>query len=344
MKTRRQSAARKKNPAPGLTDQRIDRLLTLLLEHPMIFLSGAKIAKEIGVGRSSVWQWVERLRALGVRVKSHPGSGYQLETIPDILTPGLLSEKIRSTPFGKRIHHFFKIDSTNRHAMELGSEGEPHGTLVVAEEQTAGRGRLGRTWHSQKGKGIYASFLLRPNLHPAQAPLLTIAAGLAVRDAVKDVTNLEADLRWPNDLLLEGKKFCGILLEMQAEARNIKYVVVGVGLNVNQTRFPKELAPIATSLRMAGGRAASRTEILVRLLAAFDRYYNLLLAEGGKALVAGFVKASSLARGRRVRIVETREEFTGTTAGLDPQGCLLVRRDDTGKTVAILAGDVREAQ
>ena len=336
------------NADKGSTDRRIDRLLAVMLAHPMLVLSGAKIAREIGVSRSSVWRWVQRLRALGVRVKSYPKTGYQLETVPDILAPSLLSERLRSTPFGQRVHHFFRIGSTNAHAMELAAAGEPHGALVVAEEQTAGRGRLGRAWHSPKASGIYVSVILRPRLSPAEAPLLTLAAGLAARDAVQEITGLAIDLRWPNDLLLAegdhpGKKFCGILTEMQAEARAIRHVVIGVGLNVNHSRFPTGLAATATSLRLATGREYSRLDILVRLLAALDGYYNRLLTEGGRALVDSFQKASSFARGKRVRVTGVREDYTGTTAGLDAAGCLLVKRDDSGKTEPVLAGDVREA-
>jgi BirA family biotin operon repressor/biotin-[acetyl-CoA-carboxylase] ligase len=343
MTNRKKQSARKTADGPDSTDQRIDRLLTLLLEHPMIFLSGAKIAKEIGVGRSSVWHWVERLRALGVKVKSHPGAGYMLERTPDVLTPSMLRARLRATPFGKKIHHFFRIGSTNDHAMELAAAGEPHGTLVVAEEQTAGRGRLDRRWQSPKSTSISVSFILRPPLSPAEAPLLTLAAGLAVHDAVREVTEFTADLRWPNDLLLDSKKFCGILTEMQAEARNIRHVVVGIGLNVNQTKFAPDLEKIATSLALVGGKTYYRLDLLGRLLTAFDGYYNQLLREGSRPLVEAFKKTSSYARGKRIRVIGAREEYTGTTAGLDHAGCLLVRREDTGKTVAVLAGDVREA-
>ena len=180
-------------------------------------------------------------------------------------------------------------------------------------------------------------------MSPAEAPLLTLAAGLAVHDAVQKVTEFTADLRWPNDLMLDGRKFCGILTEMQAEARNIRHVVVGIGLNVNQTKFAPDLQKIATSLSLVGGKTYYRLDLLARLLTAFDAYYNQLLREGPRPLVEAFKKTSSYARGKRVRIIGAREEYVGTTAGLDHAGCLLVRREDTGKTVAVLAGDVREA-
>src|SRR6202166_3827092 len=158
---------------PGTTDRRIDTLLALLSDNTMIVISGSKIAREIGVTRFTVWRWIEKLRALGVRVKGHPRAGYQIERVPDILAPKLLHKRLPPGPLGKRIYHFFKIDSTNAVAMQLGEQGEPHGTLVIAEEQTAGRGRAGRKWISEKSSGIHCSILVRPPISPAQAPLLT---------------------------------------------------------------------------------------------------------------------------------------------------------------------------
>ena len=333
-------------PKPTLlqqsTDRRIDKLLGLLSEHPMVVLSGAKIARQIGVSRSAVWRWVETLRALGVKIKGHPKAGYQLEKVPDILVPQLLQPRLKRTQFGRRIHHFFKINSTNAVAFRLAAAGEPHGTLVVAEEQTAGRGRLGRAWYSEKTTGIYLSLILRPPLGPQQAPILTLAAGLAARDAVAEVTGLIINLKWPNDLLVGGKKFCGILTEMHAEAQRIHHVIVGIGINVNHARLPKELELRATSLRLAGGRAYSRLEILLRLLGALDRYYNRLLAEGAAPLIARFLEVAPSAREQRVQVETPWEKFTGVTAGLDEGGLLLVCRDTDGRTVPVLAGDVTE--
>ena len=183
-----------------------------------------------------MWRWIEKLRALGVRVKGHPRTGYQIEKVPDILAPKLLHRRLHPGPFGKRIYHFFKIDSTNSVAMTLGERGEPHGTVVIAEEQTAGRGRAGHTWHSEKTNGIYMTVLLRPPISPQQAPLITLVAGLAVRDAIVEQTGLAPDLRWPNDLLFGRKKFCGILTEMNAEQDQIHFVAVGIGINVNHER------------------------------------------------------------------------------------------------------------
>jgi len=327
----------------GTTDRRLAGLLTLLAENATIVISGARIAKEIGVSRSTVWRWAQRLRGLGVKVKGQPATGYFLEQVPDILTPDMLKQRLKGSLFGKRVFHFFKTDSTNRVALELGHAGEPEGAVVLAEEQTAGRGRAGRKWHSERAAGIYATLLLRPKLAPVQAPLLTMMAGLSAHTAVQAVTGLEVDLKWPNDLLIQGKKVGGILTEMHAEPGQIRFVIVGIGLNVNQEKFPGELANTATSLRVEAGKAQSRMELLVRLLREFEGDYNRFVHEGVASVVARFESISSYAKGKRVRVTNGTESYAGTTAGLGPEGLLQVQRDD-GRMMTVIAGDVAEAR
>jgi BirA family biotin operon repressor/biotin-[acetyl-CoA-carboxylase] ligase len=326
----------------GTTDRRMDALLALLSDNPMIVISGQKIAKQMGVARSSVWAWTQKLRALGVRVKGSPGTGYRIEKVPDVLCPTLLRRRLRRSPFGKRVHHFFKAGSTNVIAFELGQTGEPHGALVVAEEQTAGRGRAGRSWHSEKTCGVYMSLLLRPPLSPMHAPLLTLLTGLALRDTVLEETGLAPDLRWPNDLLLAGKKCGGILTEMHAEPDRVHFVVVGIGINVNHASLPSEIAAIATSLRMVTGRTYSRLQLVVRLLNTLETYYNLFLAEGPAPIVMRFNEVSCFARGKRVRITTPSGSYIAVTEGLEPHGLLRVRRED-GRLDTVISGDVAEA-
>ncbi|MGH9715879.1 MAG: biotin--[acetyl-CoA-carboxylase] ligase [Candidatus Acidiferrales bacterium] len=328
---------------PGTTDRRIDALLTLLAENATIVVSGAKIAKEIGVTRQQVWRWIEKLRELGVRVKGHAHTGYHIERVPDILAPQLLSHRLYGTPFARRVYHFFKIDSTNTVAMHLGEAGAPHGTVVLAEEQTAGRGRAGRSWTSEKSAGIYCSVLLRPAIPPAHAPVLTLVAGLAARDAAAEELDALPDIRWPNDLLAGGRKFGGILTEMHAEPGRVHYAVIGLGINVNQTKMPERLMQIATSLRIETGKSHSRLEVLIRLLRQLDRYYNQFLAEGAAPILRRFAQVSSYFKGKRVRITTAVESFTGTTSGLDASGVLRVVRDDGRGTELVLSGDVAEA-
>jgi len=334
--------AKRQSNLPGPTDRRIDALLALLAENSTIVISGAKIAKEIGVKRQTVWQWVQRLREAGVKVDGHPRTGYHIERAPDVLAPQLLAHKLRGTPFEKRIFHFFKIDSTNTVAMRMGEQGEPHGTVVIAEQQTAGRGRAGRSWISEKSAGIHATILLRPRISPVHASALTLAAGLAARDAIAEETGLTPDIRWPNDVLLNGKKVCGILTEMQAEPDRVHFAVVGIGINVNQQKMPPELASIATSLRMETGRIHSRLDLLARLLRSLDHYYNEFIAQGTAPILRRFSEVSSYFQGKRVRITTSNESFDGTTAGLETTGILRVKRDD-GRIESVISGDVAEA-
>lgn len=334
--------AKTKPALPGTTDRRITALVTLLAENATIVISGARIAREIGVSRSTVWRWVQRLRELGVRAKGHPRTGYYLEKVPDLLAPDMLKQRLKGSLFGKHIYHFLKTDSTNRVAMELGYANEPEGAVVLAEEQTAGRGRAGRSWHSERGTGIYVTLLLRPNISPMQAPLLTMMAGLSARTAIHAHTALTVDLKWPNDLMLGAKKLGGILTEMHAEPSQVRFVIIGIGINVNQEKFPPELSGIATSLRAQTSRAQSRMELLVRLLREFENDYNRFLREGAASVTQRFEAVSSYARGKRVSVSNGVENYDGVTAGLSPEGLLRVERQG-GNIVTVIAGDVREA-
>ena len=328
---------------PGTTDRRLAALLTLLSENSTIVISGARIARETGMSRSTVWRWVEELRKLGVHVKGQRSTGYFLEKVPDVLTPDLLRKRLKGNLFGRRVFHFFKIDSTNRVAMELGYAGEPEGTIVMAESQTAGRGRSGRTWHSEKSTGLYFTVLLRPRLAPAQAPLLTMLAGVSAHAAIAAQTGLVPELKWPNDLMLNGKKLGGILTEMHAEPSVVRFVIVGIGINVNQEKFPAELSAIATSIRRETGRMHYRLELLARLLTQFENDYNRFLREGPKFVVERFQSVSSFGNGRRVRVDSGLENYAGVTAGISPEGLLLVQRDN-GPLTTVIAGDVTEVR
>jgi BirA family biotin operon repressor/biotin-[acetyl-CoA-carboxylase] ligase len=306
----------------------------------MVVVSGTKLAEEIAASRSEVWRLVQQLRRLGVRIAGRPATGYQIETIPDLLLPEFLAPSLQGTIFAEHIHHYFHVGSTNAEAMNAAAAGAPEGSVYLAEEQTAGRGRGGHAWHSARSAGIYCSVILRPQVAPADVLMLSLATGLAVRDAVEQVTGLRADLRWPNDLLLGGKKFCGILIEMNAEATRVRYVVVGVGMNINQETFPPAIEPLATSLRIQGGRSWSRVEMAAALLKSVDREYRRLSDPAAREHVRRrFEQSSSSACGKRVR-VEEDGGYEGTTEGLDDRGFLLVRTPAGRRTV--LSGGVRE--
>jgi BirA family transcriptional regulator, biotin operon repressor / biotin---[acetyl-CoA-carboxylase] ligase len=309
------------------------------MDHATVIVSGTKIASEVGVSPSTVWHLIEQLRALGVDIAGHLGTGYRLKTIPDLLLPEMLAPLIRGTLFSGHVHHYYNIDSTSSVAMDAARDGAPEGSVFLAEQQTAGRGRAGNQWHSPRSTGIYCSLVLRPMMPPAEVLLLSLAAGLAVQAAVEELDpGLSPDLKWPNDLLVRGKKFCGILTEMNAEPTRVRHVVVGIGLNVNQTSFPGELETSATSLRMATGTEYSRLELCAALLKSLDREYRSLRNSPHDAILRRFSERSSTVRGVRVR-VEEDDGYQGITQGLDSRGFLQVRTPQGLRTV--LAGTVR---
>jgi len=324
-------------------DRELGGLVRLLAENATVVVSGARIAREFGVSRTTVWRWITALRRLGVKVKGRAATGYFLEAVPDVLLPEILLGGLRGSLFGKRLIHFFRTDSTNRVALELGQAGEPEGAVVVAEEQTAGRGRAGRSWASERGTGIYVTVLLRPRIAPVQAPLLTMMAGISARAAVAAITGLAVDLKWPNDLMIGGRKIGGILTEMHAEPTAVRFVIVGIGLNVNQEKFPAELGGAATSLRLESGKRQSRVEILTRLLREFEGDYSRFVREGSASVVEKFIEVSSYVRGKRVKVTTGAETFTGVTAGLTAEGLLRVERGD-GEIFTVIAGDVTETK
>jgi BirA family transcriptional regulator, biotin operon repressor / biotin---[acetyl-CoA-carboxylase] ligase len=326
---------------PPSTDRRLDKLIHLLAQNATVVVPGPKIAAEIGISRSTVWDWIEKLRELGVEIKGLPATGYQLARLPDLLVPSVLRPELSEGKIGHKIVHFFRIDSTNTVALRMASDGAHHGTVVLAEEQTAGRGRFGRAWYSEKSSGIYVSIILRPPLAPSAAPVLTLMAGVAAQAAIDRATSLATDIRWPNDLLLNGRKLCGILTEMNAEVDRLHAVVIGIGINVNHQEIPDELRSIATSLRIEGGKVYSRAQILAALLREMEQHYELLLREGNQAIIQRWTAVSSYAQGKRIRVLTGNGEFQAVTAGLEPNGALRVRRDD-GREEPLVAGEIVE--
>ena len=332
-------------PAPHeqATDVRLGRIVRLLMEHATVVVSGTKIAQEISSNRSEVWRLIQQLRGLGVDVAGHPATGYQLKSVPDLLLPEILGPLIRGTIFEAQIHHFYKIGSTNTAAMAAAAEGAPEGSVFLAEEQTAGRGRGVNTWNSSRSTGIYCSVILRPALPPSEVLVMALAGGLAVRSAIEQIdSRVGPDLKWPNDVLIAGKKVCGILTEMNAEATRVRHVVMGIGINVNHASFPKELENEAVSLRMVTGSEWSRVELAAALLKSLDREYRQLIEQkdASQSIFRRFAEHSSWIHGKPVRIEENGSKIEGVTEGLDDRGFLQVRTSQGVQT--ILSGTVRE--
>jgi BirA family transcriptional regulator, biotin operon repressor / biotin---[acetyl-CoA-carboxylase] ligase len=322
------------------TDVRLGRIVRQLIAHATVVVSGTKIAQEISCSRSEVWRLIQQLRGLGVDVAGHPATGYQLRSVPDLLLPEILRPLVRGTIFEAEIHHFYKIGSTNTAAMAAAAAGAPEGTVFLAEQQTAGRGRGSNSWHSPRSSGIYCSAILRPALPPADAVVLSLAAGLAVKAAILQIdSQLTPDLKWPNDVLIDGKKVCGILTEMNAEVTRVRFIVVGIGINVNQESFPDGLEAI--SLRQASGREWSRVELVASLLKSLDRAYQEIVAgrDARESILRRFAENSSWVRGKSVMVADTGAPIEGITEGLDERGFLRVRAATGLQTV--LSGTVR---
>jgi BirA family transcriptional regulator, biotin operon repressor / biotin---[acetyl-CoA-carboxylase] ligase len=265
------------------------------------------------------------------------------------LSPETIAPLVRNTIFSGNIHCFQQAESTNTLAISAAhSESLAEGVAFLADEQTAGRGRGGHSWHSEPGTGIYCSFLLRPPMSPADALWLSLVSGIAVQDAVRETTGLQADLRWPNDLLLQEKKFAGILTEMSSDSTRVQHAVVGIGINVNHERFPAELSTLATSLRLESGREWPRLELVGALMRAVDREYRALLRIMGgpvrtpnlrfEPIIKRVESRSSYAHGKAVHVDEDGG-YSGITDGLDPRGFLRIRTEDGLRIV--ISGGVR---
>ncbi|MBI4226999.1 MAG: biotin--[acetyl-CoA-carboxylase] ligase [Candidatus Omnitrophica bacterium] len=313
-----------------------DRLLTALREHPGAFLSGEQLSRASGISRAAIWKQIEKLREEGYEIAAQPHLGYQFVAPPDRLIPEELSWGLKTAVVGRRISSYARTDSTMEIAHRLAAAGEPEGHAVFAEAQTRGRGRLGRTWRSPAGQGVYLSVLLRPKLAPADAPLLTVLAAVALVEAIREGAGLEARIKWPNDVLIGERKVSGILTELQSELGQVHAAVLGIGLNVNTPR--SALPKFATSLALARGERCDRLAVARALLAALDRWYVELTRRGAGRLLTAW-QAASMTLGRRVRVACQDRSVDGEAAGVGPAGALLVRTD-TGRMETVTAGEV----
>ena len=250
------------------------------------------------------------------------------------------SPRSKTVRFGQPVYRFETIDTTMKEATARAENGAPEGTLIVADQQTSGRGRLGRTWVSEPGVGLYFSLVLRPPVTPARSSVLTLALGLGVARGIAEACGVQCDIRWPNDVLLNDKKCCGILVESAAESGFLRYAIAGIGINVNHAAMPPDLAQIATSLRIETGCDYLKQTILDAVLRHCERYYEMFIERGAQPVVEAFSRTSSYVRGKKVVVELGDSQICGTTAGLDPSGMLLLERED-GTIEPILAGSVR---
>jgi len=300
------------------------------------YLSGDEISRHLGISRQGLWKHIQELKDSGYEIVAVPHLGYRLESSPDRLFPFEISRNLHTKFIGKKIHYFDYLASTMDLAMQLGIQGAADGALVLAESQTKGRGRLGRSWFSPKYKGIYLSLILRPKLAPAVSPILTLLSAVSICEAVKNVTGLDAQIKWPNDVFIHNKKFAGILTEMNAEVDKINFVVIGIGLNVNNDK--KSLIAQATSLKEQFGHPVSRLALLQELLRRMEGNYLLLEDKGNRVIVDKWRNFSSTL-GRHVKVYCQDKHIEGCAVDIDTDGALLVRKT-SGIIQKISSGDV----
>ena len=314
-----------------------DRVLALLREHTLV--SGEELSQRLGVSRAAIWKRIEQLRARGYRIEARHARGYRLVGAPDRLLPAEIARHLATAWVGRRIVAFETTDSTNVQAARLARAGAPAGTLVVAERQTHGRGRLGRRWISPPRVNLYASVVLRPALAPVDAPQLGLAAAVAVARALAPLAPGRVAIKWPNDCLLDGRKVAGILTEMDAELDRVRWVVLGIGVNLNAAAraLPPALRRTATSVAIATGRRVDRAAFAAALCDAFEAVYDRLAREGFAALLPEW-EALSCLTGREVTVDGAGRRRTGRVRGLDARGRLLLAGPEGEER--IVAGDV----
>lgn len=314
-------------------------ILKLLKDSPE-YLSGQELCDRFGVSRTAVWKAVNQLKKEGFQIEAVQNKGYKLVDSPvDILGKSELESRIRTKWCGRRVQYYEQTGSTNIQAKRLAEEGAAGGTLVVADMQTDGRGRRGRGWISPAGTNVYYTLLLRPQFQPDKASMLTLVMALAVARAVEDVTGVSTHIKWPNDVVMNGRKMVGILTEMSAESDYIHHIVIGVGINVGEQQFPEELADRVTSVDREAGRKIPRAELIQKCMEYFETYYESFAECGSMSGLMGEYHDYLINRGRSVRVLDPRGEYGGMAEGINENGELLVRLED-GSIRAVYAGEV----
>ena len=310
-----------------------------LLRRQEGFLSGEDIGRELSITRAAVWKGIKKLREEGYEIEAVTNRGYRLTNPETMYNKRELEQGLKTKTMGQTIYFYEETDTTNNRARELALEGAPEGTLVVAEKQTAGRGRRGKVWESPLGTGIWMSLVLRPQIAPAEASVLTLLCGLATAEAIEAETGLSAGIKWPNDILINGKKAVGILTEMDCEMSEVHFVIPGIGINGNTASFPPEIAEIATSLYLECGKTVSRRRLVHRVLERLEEHYETFLRTGSFAAMLEDYRKHCITLGKEVHVLG-REPFFAEALDITPEGELLVRRADNGKEEVVFSGEV----
>lgn len=293
------------------------------------YVSGQQLCQQFGVSRTAVWKAINQLREMGYEIDSVSNKGYCIRSAPDILNKNELLSLRKTVWIGQKMECFDVIGSTNTTAMQMAEEGAPHGTLVVADRQDSGKGRRGRSWVMPAGIAIAMSIILKPEeLLPGNAPMLTLVSALAVAGAIREQTGLKAAIKWPNDIVIDGKKVCGILTEMSTQIDYINHIVVGIGINVHNEQFPEELIDRATSLYMASGKHFSRAALVEAVCESFEHYYEIFMRTQDLSGLQAEYDSWMVNKDRQVCILDPRGEYEGKALGITEHGELLVETPD----------------
>lgn len=303
------------------------------------YVSGQELCEYFGVTRTAIWKGIRQLREEGYQIDAVKNKGYRLLESPDLITDVELGSRMDTNWAGGKLVYLDEVDSTNNYARKLAEDGVQHGTLVVADYQNGGKGRRGRTWVMPHRKAIAMSLIVRPDIRPEKASMMTLVTGMAVAEAIKKVTGLDTKIKWPNDIVINGKKISGILTEMSAEMDGINYVVIGIGINANFTEFPEELRETATSLQQQLGYPVDRGAIICMTMKIFEIYYERFMETQSMKGLAEEYQQMLVNLDRQVRVLEPGNEYSGVARGIDETGQLLVEKEN-GETVAVYAGEV----
>lgn len=303
------------------------------------FVSGEEMSKVLSVSRTAIWKQIKKLKDEGYEIESVNNKGYRVINYPDKFVVDELAYLLENSSLVEEIYVYDTIDSTNKEAKRMATSGKINTAVFIAEEQTVGKGRRGRTWVSPKGTGIYMSLLLRPNINPNNASMLTLIAGLAVSKAISLVTSLECMIKWPNDLVLNNKKVCGILTEMSSEIDYVNYVIVGIGMNINLDMIDKELEDKATSLKIEGNEIYNRKSILVHTIKEFEKLYQQFLKTESLDFILDEYNARCINIGKKVKIENKAEVIIAQTKAVTSKGALLVETENN-ELMSIQSGEV----
>ncbi len=303
-----------------------EELITFLQKNRQTQLSTKQISQELGIHPYVIYQVIKELRRWGFIISSEKGKGYKLLEVPDFLLPGKIKRNLKTKLLGKKVLCYRTVGSTNNLAFRLAESGAEEGTLIVADKQTKGRGRMGRSWYSPPKLGLWISLILRPDIPPLKAPSLSICAGLALAQSIGELTGMDAKTKWPNDCFLNGRKVGGVLLELSAEIDRINFVIAGIGVNVNHqlNDFPKNLSSIATSLRIEVGKEVPRVKLLSSFLEKFEAIY-LDFKKNGFTPQRSLIKKFSSLLGTKVTVKYGKEEIEGIAEDIDDHGSLVLR-------------------